>query len=145
MEAPHLLVQVLQLLARQLELRHLRQQRVPAAIVDVRRERLQAVHGVERDLALILQRLERLLQRILLAELKHYLDDTAHQLPHNNNLIQSRIAKPMKTRNRIVAQTEREPDRQRERAYLLARFDFESGHDRVPPTAENENAILLKK
>lgn len=73
----NLLVQVLELLARQLELRNLGQHSVPAPGIDVGDEGVDAVDGVERDLALVLQRLERLLQRVLLAELQHYLHHVA--------------------------------------------------------------------
>lgn len=73
----NLLVQVLELLARQLELRNLGQHSVPAPGIDVGDEGVDAVDGVERDLALVLQRLERLLQRVLLAELQHYLHHAA--------------------------------------------------------------------
>jgi hypothetical protein len=55
----HLLVQVFKLGAGQLELRHLRQQHIPAPGVDVRHKRLYAVHRVERHVALVLQRRQR--------------------------------------------------------------------------------------
>jgi len=58
----NLLIEVLELLARQLELRDLGQHRVPAPGIDVGDEGVDAVDSVEGDLALILQRLERLLQ-----------------------------------------------------------------------------------
>ena len=53
--APHLLVEVLQLLARQLQVCHLRQHEVPPAAVDVCQKALYAVHSVERHLALVLK------------------------------------------------------------------------------------------
>jgi len=77
----NLLVEVLELLAWQLELRDLGKHSVPAPSIDVGDEGVDAVDSVEGDLALVLQRLERLLQRVLLAELQHYLNHAAH----NNN------------------------------------------------------------
>lgn len=74
----NLLIEVLELLARQLELRDLGKHSVPAPSIDVGDEGVDAVNSVEGDLALVLQRLERLLQRVLLAELQHYLNHAAH-------------------------------------------------------------------
>lgn len=74
----NLLVEVLKLLARQLELRDLGKHSIPAPGIDVGNEGVDAVNSVEGDLALVLQRLERLLQRVLLAELQHYLNHAAH-------------------------------------------------------------------
>ena len=53
--AAHLLVQVLQLGSWQLQLGDLGQHHVPSPLVDVRHQRLHAVHGVEGHLALILR------------------------------------------------------------------------------------------
>jgi hypothetical protein len=51
----HLLVQVLQLAPRELQVGNLGEHLVPTPVVDIRHEGLDAVHGVERDLALVLQ------------------------------------------------------------------------------------------
>lgn len=53
--ATHLLIKVLQLCPRELQPCHLRQHSVPPPVVDVADKALDAVHCVERHLALILQ------------------------------------------------------------------------------------------
>jgi hypothetical protein len=75
----NLLIEVLELLAWQLELCDLGKHSIPTPGIDVGNEGVDAVNSVEGDLALVLQRLERLLQRILLAELQHYLNHAAHK------------------------------------------------------------------
>lgn len=75
----YLLVEILQFLSRDLELRHLRQDRIPPPAVDVGDEGLEAVDSVQRDLALILQSLESLMQGVLFAELKNNLYHTARK------------------------------------------------------------------
>ena len=69
----HLFVQVLQFVSGQLELRHLGQHRVPPATCHVSHKRVQAVHRVQRHLALALKGSTRLHQCVLLAELENNL------------------------------------------------------------------------
>lgn len=69
----YLLIEVLKLLPRELELGHLRQDHVPSPAVDVGDEGLEAVYGVQRHLALVLQGLKGLLERVFLAKLEDYL------------------------------------------------------------------------
>lgn len=77
MTLPHLLVQVLEFLPRKFQLRNLRQYGIPPPTVNVSHKCLQTVHSIQRNLALTLQYLKGLVERILLAKLKHNLDDAA--------------------------------------------------------------------
>ena len=51
-------------------------------------ERVHGVDCVKQDLAFVLQRLERLMQRVFLAELKHYLHHTASMDARNKSNLQ---------------------------------------------------------
>ena len=73
----YLFIQILKLAAGQFELCDLRQDRIPSAPIDVRDKALEAVDGVQGDLALVLDRVERVRQAVLFAELEDDLDDTA--------------------------------------------------------------------
>ena len=54
-----LLVQVFELASRKLELSYLRQHCIPSTPINIRDKALEAVDGIEGDLALVLDRIER--------------------------------------------------------------------------------------
>lgn len=80
-KSTYLLIQIFQFIPRKFKLRNLWQNCVPSPTVYVGDKRLNAIHSVQRYLALALERLKGLVQRIFFTKLKHNLDHTETKPP----------------------------------------------------------------